>query len=161
MLYTDHKPLTTILGEKKGVPPMAAARLQCWALLLTANDYTIQYKSTQNHGNADGLSRLPLSTESEPAGNVLNIQQIEALPTTAIQLKQATQRDPILSRVLRYTRSGWPGKVPEALKPYHNRQTTVFRRQLLVVVLSCDRSFLFAGQYSPGVAPESLRRHTV
>ena len=27
-LVTDHKPLTTILGPKKGVPPLAAARLQ-------------------------------------------------------------------------------------------------------------------------------------
>ena len=27
-LITDHKPLTTILGPKKGIPPMAAARLQ-------------------------------------------------------------------------------------------------------------------------------------
>ncbi len=31
-LYTDHKPLTTILGPKKGIPPLAAARLQRWAL---------------------------------------------------------------------------------------------------------------------------------
>ena len=32
-LITDHKPLTTILGPKKGVPAVAAARLQRWALL--------------------------------------------------------------------------------------------------------------------------------
>ena len=35
-LLTDHKPLTTILGPKTGVPPLAAARLQRWALLLSA-----------------------------------------------------------------------------------------------------------------------------
>ena len=28
ILYTDHKPLTTILGPKRGIPPLAAARLQ-------------------------------------------------------------------------------------------------------------------------------------
>ena len=27
-LYTDHKPLTTILSPKKGIPPLSAARLQ-------------------------------------------------------------------------------------------------------------------------------------
>ncbi len=124
-LYTDHKPLTTILGEKKGVRPMAAACLQRWALLLSAYDYAIKYKSTQAHGNADELSRLPISTDLKPPNqeaNTFNIRHIEALPTTASQLKYAMQRDPILSRVFRYTRSGWPTKVPDTLKPYHNRR---------------------------------------
>ena len=96
--YTDDKPLTTFLGEKKGVPPSAAAHLQLWALLLAAYDYTIKYKSTQSHGNADRLSRLPLSTYSENPSkefNVFDIRLIEALPITAIQLKHVTQRDPI------------------------------------------------------------------
>ena len=60
VLITDHKPLTTILGPKKGIPSLAAARLQRWAILLSAYDYTIKYKSSQDHCNADGLSRLPL-----------------------------------------------------------------------------------------------------
>ena len=49
---TDHKPLTTILGHKHGVPSLAAARLQRWALIL-------------QHANADGLFRLPLSNRYE------------------------------------------------------------------------------------------------
>ena len=36
MLVTDHKPLTTILGHKGGIPSSAAARLQQWALILSA-----------------------------------------------------------------------------------------------------------------------------
>ena len=35
-LITDHKPLTTIFGPKTGIPPMAAARMQRWALYLSA-----------------------------------------------------------------------------------------------------------------------------
>ena len=38
-LVTDHKPLITVLGPKNGIPPMAAARLQRWALLLSAYIY--------------------------------------------------------------------------------------------------------------------------
>eukprot|EP00731_Ephydatia_muelleri_P020882 Em0013g609a len=38
-LVTDHKPLTTILGPKKGIPVVAASRLQRWAMLLAA--YTV------------------------------------------------------------------------------------------------------------------------
>ena len=59
-LITDCKPLTTILGSNKGIPSLAAARLQRWAILLSAYDYNIHYKSTTEHGNADGLLRLPL-----------------------------------------------------------------------------------------------------
>ena len=35
-LVTDNKPLLAILGTKKGVPSLAAARMQRWALLLSA-----------------------------------------------------------------------------------------------------------------------------
>ena len=52
-LITDHKPLVTIFGQKSGIPPIAAARLQRWASILSSYRYTIQYKRTQEHGNAD------------------------------------------------------------------------------------------------------------
>ncbi|XP_042599679.1 uncharacterized protein K02A2.6 [Cyprinus carpio] len=42
---------------------MAAARIQRWALLLSAHNYTIEYKRAENHANADGLSRLLLQVE--------------------------------------------------------------------------------------------------
>lgn len=32
---TDHKPLVTLLGPKTGIPPLAAASLQRWALILS------------------------------------------------------------------------------------------------------------------------------
>ena len=64
-LVTDHKPFTTILGPKNNVPPLAAARLQCWALALSAYSYDIEFRPTAAHGNADGLSRLPLSHRHE------------------------------------------------------------------------------------------------
>ena len=40
-LITDHKPLTTILGLKRGIPPLAAAWMQLWGLLLAAYTYDI------------------------------------------------------------------------------------------------------------------------
>ena len=60
MLVTDHKPLLTILGPKKGLPTLAAARLQRWAILLAAYKYDTKYRSTTAHSNADEFSRLPL-----------------------------------------------------------------------------------------------------
>ena len=65
LLITDHKPLLAILGPKKGIPSLAAARLQRWAVLLSAYQYEIQFKLTEQHANADGLSRLPLPLETD------------------------------------------------------------------------------------------------
>ena len=106
-LVTDHKPLTAFLGAKKGIPSLAAARLQRWAVLLSAYQYEIQFKSTSDHANADGLSRLPLSDSQEASvvcssePRVFNISQIESLPVTATQVEAATRTDPILS--IRYS----------------------------------------------------------
>ena len=100
-LITDHKPLTTILGPKKGIPPMAAARLQRWPVCLSAYSYDIQFKPTAAHSNADGLSRLPLHTVRANGPlldpSIFNVQQLGSLPVTAMQLAATTRTDPILS----------------------------------------------------------------
>ena len=85
-ILTDHKPLKKILGPKQGIPALAAARLQRWALILAAYSYDIKFKSTENHANADGLSRLPLprQTIGSEEASVINIKQMEALPVTAM-----------------------------------------------------------------------------
>nr|KAG5699654.1 hypothetical protein BaRGS_005102 [Batillaria attramentaria] len=59
ILVTDHKPLTALFGPRKGTPLLAANRLARWALWLNQFDYTIEYRKTADHGNADALSRLP------------------------------------------------------------------------------------------------------
>ena len=58
-----------------------------------------------------------------PDPNLFNTQQIETLLVTSAQLKTATNQDPILSRVLRYTKRGWPTEVSDTLKPYWNRRS--------------------------------------
>ena len=128
-LYTDHKPLTVIFNPRKGIPPLSAARLQRWSVILSAYDYTIVFKPTQLHGNVDGLSRLLLLVNretkelSEPS--IFNVRQIENLPVTAIQLRAATRHDPILAKVLLYIKHSWSTEVPENLKPYWTRRTEI------------------------------------
>ena len=128
-IYTDHKPLTSILNPKKGISPLSAARLQRWALILSAYNYKIVYKSTQAHNNADRLLRLPMVVNKEqkqlPEPSVFNVRQIENLTVTAMQLKTVTQRDPVLSNVLHYSKQGWPTTVTDDLKPYWMKRTEI------------------------------------
>ena len=105
---------------------MAAAQLQRWALQLSAHQYKIQFHSTKAHANADALSRLPLQStvsKRQSETDIFSIRQIKALCITAAQLKRLTRHDLILSKVLRYTKQGWPNKIEETLKLYWNRQT--------------------------------------
>ena len=72
--------------------------------MLSAYQYNIEFKRTEAHGNADGLSRLPLqgvgTDESTVADvDIFNIAQMEALPVAVEQLEQATRRDADLSQV--------------------------------------------------------------
>ena len=88
--------------------------------------YNIIFRSTNAHGNADGLSHLPLSvTEdesslSEGASAKFNLAQIVALPVMCTELQTVTRNDPIMSKVLHYTRYGWPAETSKDLKPYYH-----------------------------------------
>ena len=126
-LVTDHKPLLVILGPTKGIPSLAASRLQRWAVLLSAYSYKIEYKSSEKHGNADALLRLPLPeypSQVTDAASCFNIGQIHALPDpiTAQMIQSATRADAVLSKVLLYSQKGWPSKVDKNLKPYFRRR---------------------------------------
>lgn len=43
ILQTDHRPLVALFGEKRGIPEMAAGRLQRWSVFLSNFDFDIQY----------------------------------------------------------------------------------------------------------------------
>lgn len=123
-LTTDHKPFLKIFGPKTGVPPLATARMQRWSLILAAYTYEIQYKPSEQHGNADALSRLPVPDESFPKPNpVFRISYLDSLPITAKDIAYETQRDPVLAKVKQYVLSGWPKYVSEeVLQPYVNHK---------------------------------------
>ena len=115
----DHRAL---FGPKSKVTALAAGRLQRWALLLSSYDYTIEFRSTKAHANADGLSRLPLPTQDEGESlsevSVFNVSQINVLSASVVEMCKATCSDPILSQVHLHL----PRQCPEVLKPFYTRR---------------------------------------
>ena len=132
-LETDHKPLTTIFGPHTAVPTLAAARLQRWALILSAYQYQIVYRRSQDHGNADALSRCPVAETSNPEGKEAEIfyfTYLDELPVNARDISEATRKDPVLSRVLDFTLRGWPStKVDSELQHYYSRRDELSTEQ--------------------------------
>lgn len=129
-LVTDHKPLLTIFGNKKGLPTLAANRLQRWALILCNYDYNIEYVQS-SHNNADCLSRLPVKEEfREPEGSRTYFYYIfenKDLPINSDTVREETLKDEELSKILQCVKLGWPSKVPGDLKRY-----SCFKAQLSV-----------------------------
>ena len=125
-LQTDHQPLTTLFDESKVVPAQASSRIQRWALSLASYQYTISFRSTTKHGNADAMSRLPLPNQPSntpvPSELVLLIENLNEAPITSDQIAGWTQKDPILSRVMQHIMLGWPATVESEFKPYWNRR---------------------------------------
>lgn len=153
-LMTDHQPLTTLLAPNKPVPPMAAARIQRWALLLNAFQYEIKFRKGSANQNADALSRSPLpNTKNEtpvPTEYVLLIKNIDKGPVTSDKLEKLTTLDPTLSKVLHYMRKGFPTtKMEGELEVYRRRQielsnfdNVLFMGNRLIIPKACQEDFL-------------------
>ena len=127
-LLTDNKPLSLILGPKKGIPVLAASRLQRWAIQLSAYQYDIKCRSSTKNGNADTLSRFPLPESKDDHSNVLfveanevNREQVNSLPFTPDKIAKASRDDPVLSRIIHFTVNGWPVKsdLTAEYEPYY------------------------------------------
>ena len=129
-LVTDNKPLAAIISPRKDIPAVAAERIQRWAMYLSGFNYDVRYRSSAQNANADWLSRLPTqhddpgTSTDEDVALVLGVgvlpvssEQIKTvlgvgvLPVSSEQIKTAVRKDPLL-QVIRYTRDGWPDKLP-------------------------------------------------
>lgn len=131
-LVTDNKPLSLIFGSKKGIPVMAATRIQRWAIQLAAYNYDIQHRPSTKNCNVDCLSRLPLRDTHESdsfnqwtaEATQLNLVQINSLPVTAKNISRATKHDPTLAKVMYFLTTDWPAAEDLApdIQPYFNRR---------------------------------------
>nr|CAX83692.1 Gap-Pol polyprotein [Schistosoma japonicum] len=142
-ILTDNKPLMAVFGSKAGVPVHFANRLQRWALTLLGYDFDIQYKKSEDFGQADVLSRLisnyPTMSEElviatidtrDYAKESFN-HAVRALPVTTQQIAEFTRRDKTIQRAIYYMQHKWPRSLDEELRQQYQR------RQALCLVDGC------------------------
>ena len=107
---------------------MAANRLARWALTLSQYEYTVEYRATKDHGNADALSRLPVGEdnnfdreeEQADVNIVCNVRELSCQlnPVKPKLIAQETAKDPVLSKVQRYIVEGWPNTLSNEMKQF-------------------------------------------
>ena len=129
LLITDHKPLLGLLSEQKPTSPQASARIRRWSLYLSMFEYTLQFRNTTAHANADALSRLPLpevpAVNQTPPELVLLADHLSNSPVTATQIRDQTRKDPQLAPVVQFVQQGWPSSCREQdqFAPFFDKKT--------------------------------------
>ena len=126
--HTYHRSpaINNLFSPQRPMSATAASRLQRQALFLSMYSYSIKYRGTTQHSNADALSRLPMQTEEggqkmDDFGDVEDfmVKQIEYLPVTA---GCYILGPPTCKSIHVCVQSGWPTTVPDELKPYFDRR---------------------------------------
>ena len=86
----------------------------------------MEYKPGAQNSNADTLSRLPLPESMKsvplPGETILLMENLQASPVNVKQIRQWTDRDPVLSKVRRLVQEGWETNNDEQLRPYQNQK---------------------------------------
>ena len=125
-ILSDHKSLQHLFSEKKAIPVLASVRIKRWALILSAYDYRVQYKPGVQHGNADGLSRLPLPESvieiPTPGETILMLENLQTTPVNIKHVMKWTDRDPVLPKVRRLVQQGWETTDDQQLQPFQVRK---------------------------------------
>lgn len=99
--------------------------MQRWTLILSAYDYSLHFRPTGEHGNADALSRCPLpeTGREKECDYVYNMEFFSATPLTFADIQSATLQDPILRQVVDRLRHGWKeGDLCSELAPFTRRK---------------------------------------
>ncbi|XP_017480324.1 PREDICTED: uncharacterized protein K02A2.6-like [Rhagoletis zephyria] len=123
-LITDHQALTTLFNPSKRLPVMVLHRLQRWAIVLQAYDYTIHFKKSADNATADALSRLPVGDDYDFDEKESNLLGVDAVYQAALEdstlnaelLKKLTEEDSTLKLVKKYILEGWPQNLPNQAK---------------------------------------------
>lgn len=110
-LITDHQPLVHIFSKKKKLPVLSATRRLHYAVFLQMFDFDIKYRKSEDHGNADFLSRFPQNIREaaelfNTSADRINRLIIQESPITERKLASETVNDPELVQLMEKLRTG-------------------------------------------------------
>ena len=78
---------------------MTSARVQRWALMLAAYDYSVVYRPGSKLVNADSLTRLPMPqsvpTPPVPGDTIMLLEKMDEFPVNVSQIRTWTNKDPL------------------------------------------------------------------
>jgi hypothetical protein len=147
-LLTDHKPLVALFKPDKKLPIHTINRLQRWAIILMGFEYTIAYKPTKEHGNADALSRLPMGNDpefddSEEACQYIDKDSFMLLESSPINAKNIQEFMAIdnLMQVRKYIEQDWPEAVkePQLKSWWHKRNSLSIYNNVILLQTDSTR----------------------
>ena len=140
LLQTDHRPLLSIFGSKKGIPTHTANRLQRWGTCLLNYNFKMEFLPSKELGHADGLSRL-IPPFSEPLEDTViaalrdeedlkeaMCRAIRELPVTLDEIKIQAKKDSFIKKI----------KEQLIVKDRASMKTSAFS--------TCDEVLLYAGR---------------
>ena len=119
-IRTDHALLRFILNSSAH-SERVSCRLQRWAIILKAYDYTIQCIKGECMLLADTLSRLPLAHNitKVPAIDMMQVNTLSKFSGCDSLLQEiASHHDADISLLKQYITDGWLSRIPTKLLPY-------------------------------------------
>ena len=154
ILQTDHKPLVTIFGSKKGIPTHTANRLQRWGVTLLNYQFKMEYISSSKLGHADGLSRLiPINRESleetviaalkdETEINEVLCNTIRELPVTLEKIKKAAETDDFIKKTKDQIRMNQRNRKEKKISAFSMCDNTLMYADRVVMPKSLQKDIL-------------------
>lgn len=139
--------MTSIFNPSTSLPALSANRMLRYALFLSGFDYSIEYKRSQDHGNADFLSRFPYENpdfNSEDETYKLQMNQLNSFNNINVQtIQQETEKDDSLKLILDTLRND------KCLKPlgFENTEITLqdgclFKGSRIMIPQSLQKNIL-------------------
>jgi len=138
-----------IFGPKRGIPVIAANRLQRYPIFLSEYNYQIQFIKGTDNGNADALSRLSLEFPDNANNSELDIYSInlitENIKTISdLDISMEVKKHPLLREVFFRVFTGkWDDikEVSEDMKPYFYLVALHYCTKLYLKVLCYVNNF--------------------